>query len=213
MTDVFCCGLATEFCLCIQHLFSDVIEVHRDLRASKHAHTPTRCCQERCSSTCRWPRMSSRVVVLAMLRAGRLILCSGAGGHGSCGSRAGGHGGSQLDTHRRRRCSGAGGHGSCGSRAGEAGRTKIDTVDVCAYAGCFFCCFRMSLIQRDVIAMILVQRAAKNDAHQHATDTQASPADTAAAEVAPEDTEGKVAARQGIRSPGAAPQLTHGPDL
>ena len=46
-----------------------------------------------------------------------------------------------------------------------------------------------------------------------ATDTQASPADTAAAEVAPEDTEGKVAARQGIRSPGAAPQLTHGPDL
>jgi hypothetical protein len=99
----------------------------------------------------------------------------------------------QFDTHRRRRCSGAGGHGSCGSRAGEAGRTKIDTVDV--------------------IAMILVQQAAKNDAHRHATDTQASPADTAAAEVAPEDTEGKVAARQGIRSPGAAPQLTHGPDL
>ena len=58
------------------------------------------------------------------------------------------------------------------------------------------------MIQRDVIAMILVQRAAKNDAHRHATDTQASPADTAAAEVAPEDTEGKVAARQGIRSPG-----------
>ena len=47
----------------------------------------------------------------------------------------------QFDTHRRRRCSGAGGHGSCGSRAGEAGRTKIDTVDVCAYAGCFFLLF------------------------------------------------------------------------